>query len=640
MSRAGASADDFLTFSPRIRVMPIIHGSGDFAVAVRDELLKRPYDCVAVPLPPSFQDEVESAIARLPEISVVVQRDGEGGDGEQGFSYVPIDPCQGVIAALRAAAEERLERVFVDCETVGFTEVSGAFPDPYALKRVSPERFAAALLPGLVPPEDHQTRLRIFWMADQLRLLERRRALTLFVCSILDWPWVKDAYRELSRVGEFFEKVSLDSPFYEAESAGVLTNSPPAPAYAFGVDPRTLIFVLGELPFITGLYERGRRELEPDDNLSIDGVKELVLEARARLKTTHPRIAGRLTPQTLSVYFRYVRNLVLMGGRLTPDLYTLVKAAQQTGGDEFALAVAETARAYPFTTAQSETDGLARMGVGRGAVPILGSGPMVSRLPGQSISWKSCKLRPKPPKEQERRWRQRWNPFGMCSWPPEDERIEGFQRHVRDQAKRIMGLDLARSEKFTTSVRDGIDVRETLRNWHSGDLYVKVVPPSRGSIEIVVFLFDTPAEPSIYTSRATWYAEHADESTLAYYATDPFQKLVGPGVAQAEYGGAMFLFPPRPILDVWTDSAFDFTDTLEERLLAAAFAHSRERHVALVSPTPPLGTWRKLARRYGRKIVHLPLKRFSGSLLERLRTFHVLNGKQVRSYAADYIRDN
>ena len=43
--------------------------------------------------------------------------------------------------------------------------------------------------------------------------------------------------------------------------------------------------------------------------------------------------------------------------------------------------------------------------------------------------------------------------------------------------------------------------------------------------------------------------------------------------------------------------------------------------------------------RFGRKILHLPLKRFSGQLVERLRAFHVLNGKQVRSYAAEFIRE-
>ena len=278
------------------------------------------------------------------------------------------------------------------------------------------------------------------------------------------------------------------------------------------------------------------------------------------------------------------------------------------------------------------------MGIDQAELPVWGTGPMVSRLPGQALSWRTCELRPRPQKEDQTRWRQRWDPFGMCSWPPEDDRIESFHRHVREQAKAILGADLVRTEKFTTSVRDGIDIRETLRNWHTGGLYVKVVPPSRGSLEIVVFLFDIPADPQIYVNRTTWYAEHAVESTLAFYATDPMKNLIGPGIAQAEYGGALFIFPPRRIPDVWSDRRLDFVDTLEERLLAAAFLHSKDKHVAVVSPGMPPASWRRLARRFGRKIVHMPLKRFGGQLLERMRTFHVLNGKHVRSYAAEFIR--
>jgi hypothetical protein len=621
------TSDDFLTLSPRIRVLPIIHGSGDFAVRVRDELLCRPYDCVAVPLPPSFQEDVEAAVDRLPAISVVVQRDALDGasDGGLGFSYVPIDPCQGVIAALRTARGERIARAFIDLETPRFVAVSRTFPDPYALKRVSPERFAAAVLTRIRPPSSRQSRQRIRWMAARLRELEARHRLTLLVCSLLDWPWIRDAFRHRSAAPE-------PESFF-------------APIATYSVDPRTLIFVLSELPYITGLYERGRRELTPDDNLSVDGVKEMVLDARQRLQDRDPRIAQRITPQLLSIYFRYVRNLSLIDRRLTPDLYTLVVAAQQTAGDEFALCLAETSRQYPYAElddawpGQGDEPGCVRMGINRAEVPPWGTGPMVSRLPGQTLSWRKCTLRPRPRRQEQARWRQRWNPFGMCSWPPEDDRIESFHRHVRDQAKAIIGADLARTEKFTTSVRDGIDIRETLRNWHTGDLYVKVLPPGRGSIEVVVFLFDVPADPALYTNRTTWYAEHAEESTLAFYATDPMKDLVGPGIARAEYGGAMFVFPPRSIPDVWIDPRLDFTDTLEERLLAAAFLHSQERAVALASPKIPPASWRRMARRFGRKIVHLPLKRFGGELLARLRTFHVLNGKEVRSYAADYIRD-
>ncbi len=622
------SADDFLRIGPRVRVLPIIHGSGDFAIRVREELLARPYDCVAVPLPPSFQDDVEAAIERLPAISVVTQRDvqsGDDDDSESGFSYVPIDPCQGVIAALRVARGERMARAFIDMETPRFEAYSASFPDPYALKRVSPEGFAAAVLPAIPPPRDGQHAERIAWMADRLHQLERRYRKILLVCSLLDWPWIRDAYgRQL--------EVDDSESFY-------------APIQTFAVGPKTLIFALGELPFVTGLYERGRRELTADDNLSVDGVKEMVLRARDRLKGTLPKVAARVTPQLLSIYFRYVRNLSLIERRLTPDLYALVVAAKQTAGDDFALALAETAREYPYMdpgdadVSSGDPEPVLRMGDGRADVPGWGMAKMVTRLPGQALSWRSMELRPRPPERDRQKWRQSWNPFGMCSWPPEDDRIESFQRHVRDQAKAVLGADLARSEKFTTSVMDGLDVRETLRNLHTGDLYVKVMPPSRGTIEVVVFLFDVPADPSLYTSRATWYAEHTEESTLAFYATNHMKTLIGPGVAQAEYGGAFFLFPPRPIPDIWVDPRLDFADTLEERLLAGAFLHSRERHVAVVSPRPPSASWRRLARRFGRKIVHLPLKRFGGQLVERLRRFHVLNGKTVRSYAADFIRD-
>lgn len=614
------TADDFLRIGPRIRALPIVHGSGDFAVRVREELLARPYDCVAVPLPPSFQEDVEAAAERLPVVSVVVQRDAEGdedGAGE-GFSYVPIDPCQGVIAAIRLAIGERIPREFIDMETPRFDAAATVFPDPYALKKVSPEGYAAAVLPAIPPPTSAQHADRIVAMAARLRELEARYQSILFIVSLMDWPWIRDAYQRQLEPNEA-------EPFF-------------APIETFGVDPKTLIFMLGELPFITGLYERGRSELTPDDNLSIDGVKEMILAARDRLKDSLPRVAQRITPQLLSVYFRYVRNLSLVERRLTPDMYSLIVAAKQTAGDDFARAVAETAREYPHEEPDRST-ALVRMSLNRAEVPIWGIGRMVSRLPGQAISWRTCELRPTPPEKDRKKWRQRWDPYGMCSWPPEDDRIESFHRHIRDQAKAILGADLARSEKFTTSVMDGIDIRETLRNWHTGDLYVKVQPPSRGSIDAVVFLFEVPADPKVYCNRATWYAEHSEESTLAFYATDHMTNMVGPGIAQAEYGGAMFLFPPRPILDIWEDRRFDFTDTLEERLLAGAFAHSREKHVAVVSARPPAASWRRLARKYGRKVVHLPLKRFSGQLIERMRRFHVLNGKVVRSYAADFIRD-
>ena len=151
-------------------------------------------------------------------------------------------------------------------------------------------------------------------------------------------------------------------------------------------------------------------------------------------------------------------------------------------------------------------------------------------------------------------------------------------------------------------------------------------------------LFDSPADPRDYRWRTTWYAEHAQESTLAFFATDYRQEMVGPGIGVATYGGALFLFPPVQIIDVWQDTRIDFTTTLEERLLAAACLHSRNNQIALLSPAPPGVGWRQLARRFRKQWVHVPLQQFSDSTVQQLRTAHVLNGRDVRSYAAHFIR--
>ncbi|HTI50856.1 MAG TPA: hypothetical protein VL475_07895 [Planctomycetaceae bacterium] len=624
----------FLSLSPKITVVPVIHGSGDCALEVRRVMLERKFDCLAVPLPPSFQSDVERAISHLPGITLVTQPepgqyrsrswspDSEDGEPELDddefptISYVPIDPCQPVIAALRIALQERIPRRFIDLETAVFQPVSSILPDPYALKQVPLEKFAAAVLPALPVLPAGQPMDRVVAMACRLRELEKRHSAILLVSSFLDWPWIKDAY-------------FTQTPQAVGDDAVEETT-------IHAVDPKTLLFVLGELPFITGLYKRARAELEEDDNLSIDGVKGLLLAARDRYKADLKNRGRKLTPHLFATYLKYVRNLSLIERRMTPDLYTLVTAAQQMAGDQFAISLAETVREYPATGEMPFPELTA--GIQQGRLPDGTVVEMKSRLPGPPVNWRTCQLRSRPERSQQLQWQMRWNPFSHCSWPPEDVAIEKFRTHVKDKALAILGMDLARSEKFSASLMDGLDIRETLRNWHTGDLYVKVNPPTRGSLDCVVMLFDSPADPRDYPWRTTWMAEHHDESTLALFATDFRREMVGPAIGVANYGGAVFLFPPRPIPDIWTDRRFDFADTLEERLVAAGCLHSRERHVALLSHAPPGAGWRRLARRFGRKLVHVPLSHFSQETVQQLRIVHVLNGKQVRSYAADFIR--
>ena len=100
----------------------------------------------------------------------------------------------------------------------------------------------------------------------------------------------------------------------------------------------------------------------------------------------------------------------------------------------------------------------------------------------------------------------------------------------------------------------------------------------------------------------------------------------------------MFLFPPIAIRDVWMDSRLDYTETLEERLIAAACLHSRGRDIALLCSLPPGSGWRRLARRHKKHLIHVPLGSFSDEQVQQMRMVHVLNGREVRSYAEEFIR--
>lgn len=652
-----------LKVDDKITLLPVVHGSASYAVAVRRFLLDHSFDCIAIPLPNSFRESVIQGVEQLPNPSASVQLAGLRFDREDAFeqdsfeedseedsqeetehdtedrgaedsvddsrrraTYVPIDPCQAVIAAIRFGLSDRTPLEFIDQECEDFDPDSSVFPDAYALRETSIERFCVAALPAIPRPSSLQRIDRLHFMARRLNALRAKATKIVCLCDLQDWPWLREAIQE--------DAVDPLEPFDGAEEES--SPSPVDAAESYAVDPRTLLFLMGELPFITGLYENARSSLDDDSTLVVDGIKELLISTRQSYLADMGNRARKIPPLLLTQCLKFIRNQTLLDRRFTPSFYTLARSAQQVMGDQYTIHLVEAAKNYPYE--EELPWPTLRMGIEEAFLPDIGMVSMTNRLPGPPMDWKSLELNRPALKLDQRKWKMRWNPYHQCSWPDEDTRIESFRNRVIERAQGMIGADLARTEKFTTSMMDGIDLRETLRHWYDGALFVKVQPPTIGHLDAAVMLFDSNPDPNEYSWRATWFAEHEEESTLAFFAT-PFQKeMLGPGVAVSTYGGALFLFPPRRIEDIWEDELLDLADTIENRLVAAACLHAQSRHIAFLSWTAPSLAMKKIAKIFKKVLVHVPLNHFSDSVVQQLRTFHVLNGQHVRSYAAHFIR--
>ena len=99
----------------------------------------------------------------------------------------------------------------------------------------------------------------------------------------------------------------------------------------------------------------------------------------------------------------------------------------------------------------------------------------------------------------------------------------------------------------------------------------------------------------------------------------------------------MMSFPPRRLLNVWTDPDYGECRTKAEVLLMAAIDYAVQPLITYVAAKPPRSAIKSYARRFGKKVVYLPIGQLSPITLNKLRVFHVFDGKERREIAGDYI---
>ncbi len=595
-----------------VRLVPVVHNRVEFALEVRRQFASFEPDIVAIEYPPTIGEKIVQGIKRLPHLSVVYYE-----EDDHTFIYLPLEPTDGQVEAARLALSKNLPIHFIDRDTEGYPIDRTPMPDPYSINRIGYWRYCHSYLKtypeGLRSPQDQ---LRERTMAYHLQQLDREGKRILFVGGLAHLPGLLHY---------------LDKP--QVQVIGRKSRDGVMLAHLHRESSRE---IMTEIPFFAALYERFRGDstmAEPDRLKAIDQLIDRA--SRNHLKKNKEEV----TVSQLRILNRFVLNYALLSGFLAPDLYQILVAARGAVDDNFAYEVWDVATEYPW---QMDSPGL----------PVL-------RLRGEDLfldqkrirfhrHFKSLRRRlvPVPIKGRQKEkfpgeWKRGFKGFSICSYQPEDIVIEGFGDYLKKRAIKEKSEEQSRIVPFVSSMMDGIDIRETLRNWQEGKIYVRENIPLKGKVGSVVVIFDPdlpdPEGQEEFPWRVTWLGEHNQESDMAFYSTPAGEVVIGPGISRCQYGGFMLTFPPLRVYDIWKDSFFDFAGNKPERLLLAALDYSLERHVAYVASTPPSSLCTSFASRMRKKIIYLPIGMFSPITLKKMRQFHVLDGHPVRQYAPGYI---
>jgi hypothetical protein len=588
-----------------ITYFPVVPGRLEFAALVRKKILQDRPDVIAVELPGALERHYREALRRLPQISVLVYpaEDGE----EQGF-YVPIEPADPFTEAVRTGIEAGAEILFIEPDMGERPHLSDIFPDPYALRFVPLRQYVDSY--RLHP--QHRTDETEGWASAMAWRLQgtNPESSVLAVVSLNLLDSVLDAM-----------EIPQESPPRRVRLVDLVN-----------AHPDCLGEITIEYPYLQNCYERYRVMMGDEQIIDRPRVQMALLRDAelAYQQNTGEKIAHW---QRLLIA-RYTRNLAMVSGDLTAHLFDIVAAARAIADDNYAWEVLEAAKRYPAQQAVSE---LETVSISAEEVFFRTKRMKIRRRlprPKQRLAPRGLKEHKKEAQPGE--WARELDGNAICSYPPEDLVVENYGTFLKEKARTILSQERARVEPFLTSLLDGVDVRETLRNWHQGKIYVRSLEKMASGVGAVVVVFDADADHR-YHYCTTWLGEHQNESDMAFYATDPFEHLVGPGIGRAEYGGFLMTRPPRRMLDVWSDPDYDFAETKPERLLMAALDYAVQKYVVYVAARPPRSIYRSIAAHLNRQILYIPIGQLSPDKLKRIRVVHVLDGYNRREHAKDYI---
>jgi len=586
---------------------PVVPGRVEFSIELRRLILRERPEIVAVELPGSLEDAYLQALARLPEMSVIVFADP--GDDERGV-YVPVEPCDPFTEAVRSGLEVDAEIALIEPDVSDRPHLPDAYPDAYSIPYIGLEKYIEAY--------------RVYPQARTEEVAEHAAAMA----------WKLQGTDPLARVLVVLSMNMLD-PVLDAME--VPQDPPrrrePSDVRLLNPHPDCLAEITVEYPYFQDIYEKFRRDIPAAGFLERPRVQlELLRDAE---KEYTKNTGDKIEHWQRRMMARFTRNLASINADLVAGLFDVTVAGRSVVDENYAWEVWQMGNRYPAQKPVSdllETVNLSGEAIWLNTKKIR----LRRRLPRPKQRLMPRGLKPRKKEKFAGEWAQQTDGNAICSYPPEDLVIEDYGRFLKKKAKMVVSEERVRTEPFTTSILDGIDLRETIRNWHQNKIYVRQLDKLAGDVGAVVVIFDDDREDR-YTYLTTWLGENQNESDMAFYSTHPFDHIVGPGIGRAEYGGFLMTLPPRRMYDVWSDPDYDFALNKPERLLLAALDYSVERHVVYVAKKPPRSIFRSIAAHLNRNILYLPIGALSPTKLKRIRVVHVLDSYARRKDAKEYI---
>ena len=383
--------------------------------------------------------------------------------------YLPIEPTDGLVEAVRLGLEYQVPVFFIDRDTEGYPRVQEPMPDSYSVMKIGYRAYCEAYRQTLgirsrENPVSQQDQLREATMAYYLQQIRRQYRSILCVCGLVHYANVQTLLNspQVQPLGKTKRDGIVIANLHENSSREVLS----------------------EIPFLVAEYERQRASMQPVDRL---GVQEDLLQQARKQHLLNSK--EDITPYQFGILRKFARNYALIQHQLTPDFYQLVVAARGAVNDNYAYEVWELGSTYPWQDNNPKFPTIEL----RGEDLYLNQKKIRFHRKFHTLRKRLVPVPVKTRKKEQRKgeWKEQWEGMHICSYPPEDIIVEGYGGYIQKKTINMLAEENHRTVPFMTSLMDGLDMRETIRNWYEKKkLYVMENVPVKGKVGSVVIIFN------------------------------------------------------------------------------------------------------------------------------------------------------